>query len=204
MAEELKALKEYTGVAGRLLKLLGSGACTQTQAAAACGVDDSYVSQLCGEEDFQLQIQEKINKSVEVANEIDTNYTSLEQTLSQRLADQAKMMFNPDQILRVLKFANEAKRKIQPIQKNAEGGMAPSNHTSILVLPQVIKQTFIVSPNNEVVSVDGRDLVTLNSESMKTLIQNKPSQPALPKNETTRILPNVIQGQRSEDKWSNL
>src|SRR5260221_1337798 len=72
-AEASKPRKEYTGVAGRVLKFL-CGGCTPIQAANACGVSESLVSQLCAEEEFQKQIEEKLSKDFERAIQIDHNY----------------------------------------------------------------------------------------------------------------------------------
>src|SRR6266850_8321470 len=104
-ADPPREKKEYTGIALRLIKLLGAG-CTQREASQACGVDESYISQLLKEREFETQVNEIIEKSFAEQSKIDTNYTELEKKLSERLLSQSEFMHNPDQILRTLKFAN--------------------------------------------------------------------------------------------------
>src|SRR5712691_2877721 len=72
-----KPRKEYTGVAGRILKFMCGGA-TPIQAANVCGVSEKYISELCSKEDFQIQIAEKLSKDFEIASQIDDNYTEVE------------------------------------------------------------------------------------------------------------------------------
>lgn len=163
-----KPLTVYDGVAGRILKLLGTGV-TQRQAALAIGVDESYVSQLCAEEDFQLQVGAIIKKSVETAIAIDTNYNEIEEALSKKLKEMVPWMVSTDQVLRVLKFVNESKKKTQQgIPQTPEA--ANGNITSVkLELPVIVKNTFVITPNKEVVGVGEQNLVTLNSASMDQL-----------------------------------
>lgn len=172
-----KDLKEYTGTAKRILKLLAAGV-LPSAAAKATGVDDSYVSQLCAEEDFQHQIAKEIQLAVESANKIDKNYTDVEEALSTRLRDIVGYMFDPDKILRTLKFVNEAKRKIQPTNGTPlNGEQALGMRPVTIVLPTIIRNNFILNPNNEVVGISApeerevKELVTIGSTQMQSLIQ---------------------------------
>lgn len=165
-----KERKIYTGQAARVMKLLGNG-CLPVEAARACGVDESYVSQLKAEPDFIEQVGELVAITMANQSEIDGNYLEVERILSRRMRDQANLMFNPDQVLRTLKFANEAKRKVP-------AAFVPSGEASVtaqkpvtLLLPAVIIQNFVVNPNNEIVSVDGKELMTLPSANIKPLVE---------------------------------
>lgn len=170
-----KERKIYTGTAARLLKLRGAG-CTQSEAAKACGVDDSYVSQLEGEEEFKIQLNEIIRKTFEAQSKIDENYTQIEEKLSEKLLRSTEYMVQPDQILRALKFANEAKRKVAPHggQNGSNGSGSESEGQPVtLILPIVIAREFVVNPIGEVVSVDGKELTTLPSGNIQKLAKEK-------------------------------
>lgn len=196
-----KPRKQYTGIAARLLNILGSGTCSQVQAAQAVGVDPSFVSQLCAEEDFQVQIAEKLKKGMEVAIETDNNYAAIEKELSDRLRALAPWIQSPDQVIRTLKFVNEAKKKVQVNPAVNPGEGTERNKAVRLLIPVVVKQTFITNPNNEIVQVDGRDLVTLNSNSMQELLKEKLTiEDVTPK----KVFPNELAKQASTDYWSNL
>lgn len=167
-----KPRKEYTGVAARILKFMCGGA-TPTQAASACGVDESYVYSLAREEDFQAQIAEKLSKDFELAAQIDENYNEVEKVLSKRLRDVIGYMTNADQIARILKTISAIPKKIQAkVPLNSDSGAGAVAPVSLL-LPIVAKNVFIVNPNQEVVQLNGKDLVTLNSKSMDSLLQEK-------------------------------
>ncbi len=171
-AEASKPRKEYTGVAGRVLKFL-CGGCTPIQAANACGVSESLVSQLCAEEDFQKQIEEKLSKDFEAAIQIDDNYNEVEKLLSKRLRDMTGYMTNVDQITRTLKTVSAIPKKVQPkVPLNAESNQMAIAPVS-LAIPIVAKNVFIVNPNQEVVSLNGKNLVTLNSKSLDSLLQER-------------------------------
>ncbi len=172
ISELLKTRKEYTGVAGRILKFMCGGA-TAVQAANACGVSEGYVSQLCAEESFQSQIAEKLSKDFEVAAQIDENYQEVEKVLSKRLREVTAYMTNVDQITRTLKTVSSIPKKVQPkVPLNSD-----TNGTAIapvsLAIPIVAKNVFIVNPNSEVVALNGKELTTLNSKSLDSLLQGK-------------------------------
>lgn len=194
--------KIYTGTAARVLKLMSAG-CTAVQTAHAIGIDESYVSQLSCEEDFQLQVAEALKKDMERAIEVDKNYGDIEKRLSDRLRELLPMITSADQILRILKFANEAKRRTQNVIPDGANGYNGNGNNTLggnivrLVLPNIITQVFVTNPNNEVVAVNQRELVTLDSKSMEGFVKAKKEIPKpLP---TVRIFEN-----ESQDKWNNL
>lgn len=171
-----KPRKQYTGTAAKLMKLMASGA-TQEEASKACGVDASLTSQYMSEPDFKEQLVELIAKSFAEANQIDNNYQAIEKNMSERLLKLTEFMMNPDQVLRVLKFANEAKRKtipqVQPQGLGISGDGTVKILPALLLLPNVMTREFVLNPNNEVVGIDGKELTTLNSTSLNKLIENK-------------------------------
>lgn len=194
-----KESKIYTGTAARLLKLRGAG-CTATEAAKACGVDTSYVSQLEGEAEFKAQLNELIKQTFEKQSKIDTNYTEIEERLSHKLLNATEYMVNPDQILRTLKFANEAKRKVTPNGalgqngSNGHGGLTVLQPVT-LILPAIVAKEFVLNPMSEVVSIDGKELTTLPSNNIQQLVNQK---------EQKRLEEKKAHGARQTDPYSDL
>jgi|SRR6266850_5874198 len=193
-----KEKKIYTGTAARLLKLRGAG-CTQEEAAKACGVDASYVSQLEAEDDFKIQLNELIRKTFEAQSKIDENYTQIEEKLSAKLLRSTEYMVAPDQILRALKFANEAKRKMPIPSGGHNGNHGPNGEATLqpvtLILPVVVARTFVMNPIGEVVSVDGQELTTLPSANIQRLVKEKAAK---------QLEDKKANGARSVDPYSDL
>lgn len=165
-------------MAQKVMGYLASG-CNQVEAAKACGVDESLVSQYMREEDFREQVTEKLAKNFKDAVEIDNNYVETERILSDRLLKMvAPHLMNPDQILRTLKFVNDAKKKIAPnIQAGGNSPGGQDSGISLLVLPAFIveagKRELVLNPLNEVVGAGGRALNTFNSDGLNKLVAAK-------------------------------
>lgn len=199
--------KVYTGVAGRLLKYLATGV-TQEEASRALGVDASLVSHYVAETDFKEQLSELVGASFKDATAIDNNYVETEKILSKRLKEQAEFMMNPDQVIRTLKFVNEAKKKISVNHANSgngsngEGGIRPV----VLILPTIIREKlhneFILNPNNEIVGVNGEVLETLNSASLNSMVQARKAKALAAPKEVGKL--NGTNSNQAKDPYSDL
>lgn len=195
--------KIYTGNAARVMKLLGSG-CSQVEAARATGVSEAQVSQLMAEKDFAEQVSDLVKKNFADQSVIDENYNAVEKKLSERLLKAADMMFDPDKILSALKFVNTAKRKIAPQENPGANGHGAGGTTIIapvtLILPAPVAKNFIFNPNNEIVGIDGREVVTINSKGMEDLAKEK----IPPKGDTKLKQLENKHGSRQSDPYANL
>lgn len=171
-----KNTKIYTGIAARAMKLQAGGA-NQRETANALGVDESLISQYNSEADYKEQLHDLVSKAFKNAQEIDENYQEIEHRLSNRLKALTEFMINPDQVLRTLKFANEAKRKLGSNPANGNGtnvdGSGNKLTPVILVLPVAVKREFVLNPNNEIIGVDAAELVTMNSSSLNGLVAKR-------------------------------
>lgn len=200
-----KEIKKYTGAAARVLSLL-IGGCSQVQAAKAIGVTEGYVSQLCQEPEFQLQIADAIREDMEKAVTIDANYLDIEKALSEKLKSLIPYLVTPDSVLRSLKAINGMNRKVQGVSATNDGTPGAVNGQQSgavrLQVPQIIIQNFVTNPNREVVAVDSRELTTLNSASITTLVAEHKAKPkpAIP-SEATRI---TYEQPANKDKWGDL
>lgn len=161
--------KQFTGIAAKLIKLLGIG-CSQTEAALACGVSDSYVAQYMADADFVKQVNEELAKTFAEQSVIDENYRKVEKTLSDRLLKVTEFEFNADRILRTLKFVNEAKLKMAPkVDPSHNGANGQPLAPVVLLLPVNVSREFIVNPQNEIIGINGRELTTVSSKGLEAL-----------------------------------
>jgi hypothetical protein len=159
-------LKKYQGVEAQVLKYMGAN-CSQSEAAKAAGCDTSYVSQLWEQADFRTQVEALRSTNLERKLKVDDAYEETEAILADRLRKSAALLTNTDQILRVLKFTNEAKKKLAPQAKQEGDGGTVVN----LQIPVFLQQQFRVNPNNEVVEVNGRVLQTMDTKGLERLVK---------------------------------
>lgn len=202
LRKEMIETKQYTGIALKLMKLLGAG-CTQVEASKACGVDESYTSQLMADPEFKGQVDEIIKKAFITQSAIDQNYIEIEEKLSKRLLGTIETEFNSDRILRTLKFVNEAKKKVAPSATNSEGGSNGSGanvQVAILVLPAAMAPVFVKNPLGEVISVDGQVLTTLPSKTMDSFAEK---QTAI-KHEKLKQIQSKSNGSGNSDPYADL
>lgn len=209
-----RELKKYEGKAARALKLMIAG-CKQDQVAKALGVTPGLVSQWCAEEDFQIQLTQDIKKGFERSLSIDDTWDDIEDKLQRKLSSMVDIFVTPEQVLRALKLANEANRKTQhskPLEGSGDSSQGSSAGSVKLILPIVIKNQFVVNPQNEVVQVDDRNMITLNSASITTLVNehlarekealSKPNLKLI--DQTNEGSSNGHERTTKEDKWSDL
>jgi len=198
--------KIYSGAALRVMKLLGNGV-LQVEAARACGVGEAFVSQLMAESDFISQVNEIVSRNFALQSEIDNNYVEVEKKLSERLLKNSELIYGTDQMLRVLKFANEAKRKTAPVHQNNGSGSPDGTGNLkpvVLILPTVVVREFVLNPMNEIVGINGSELATLPSAQLPNLVTKHREELAkelLEKKQGYKIIPN---GSRPTDPYSDL
>lgn len=195
--------KIFTGLPARAIKLLGTG-CLQVEVAKALGVTEGQVSQWMGDTEFRQQVNDIVAKTFAEQSVIDENYIKIEQKLSERLLAATEHMYNPDTILRTLKFANEAKRKVIPNgQTPGSGGNVTILAPVTLVLPQAVAKEFILNPNNEVVGIDGNEVMTLPSANVRQLAETvRAATPTLDAN--LKKVAKKLNGSGHKDPWSDL
>jgi hypothetical protein len=201
-------LKIYTGQAAKVLNFL-KGGCTPIQAAQAVGVTIGYVSQLCKEEDFQAQIAQKLQADFEKAIETDKNLDEIEHTLSDKLKKLVPFMVGLDDILKTMKVVQGQKRKVAPSINPGQDSGGSGAKIVTLVLPKVLVQNFITNPNSEIVAVDGKEMITLNSQSLDSLAKRVLDEEVI--ENTNMVIPKLEYSQpkaqnvkSNEDKWGNL
>lgn len=154
----------------KALALLGAGA-LPSQVAAALGVEQSYISELLGNEEFSRQVTELRFNALVKHNERDSAIDALEDALIKKMKDIIPMMYKPSEIIHAFTRINQAKRR---------GSSAPEqtiSHQTIinLSLPTQILQHFSVNAQNQVIRAGQQDLITVQSGRMSTLLNALPA-----------------------------
>jgi hypothetical protein len=151
----------------KALTLLGQGL-PAVAVAAALGVTESRISQLVSDPEFAAQVAELRFANLSKHSSRDAEYDSLEDSLIEKMKDLLPLMYKPMEVLKAISVINAAKRR---------GVSAPETLTSQsqvvqLIMPTQILQQFTTNIHNQVVKTGEIDLVTIQSHSMKKLLQD--------------------------------
>lgn len=139
--------------------MLSNGA-SPGAAAKAVGCTPAYVSQLLGDNEFALAVAGNAAAQIEALATRDSKYDKLEDLLLAKLEDSIAFMVRPMEILKALTSINQAKRRAPGASDNLPTQV---NNILVLQLPEAVKTKFKVNPNQEVIEVGERPLVTINS-----------------------------------------
>jgi predicted transcriptional regulator len=136
-----------------LISALRSGF-SESQIADALGVTQSAVSQVINA--YNLREVAAKNSKFE---SIDTKLNSIEEAILTKLEKSVKFVEDPMKLTRILTAVNGAKRR-----SLAEGNSLPTDGARLvqLNLPERMTLTVNLNANNEVIGVNGRDLLTAN------------------------------------------
>lgn len=145
----------------RALELLGAGV-SQEATASALGVTASYISQLMADAEFARQVAEMRFKQLHAHTKRDNKYDALEDKLLDRMEQSLPMMLKPNEILRAMQVVNAAKRRGSQAQELPVGQHAQV----VLNMPVKLVQKFATNILNQVITVEGKDLITIPPQEL--------------------------------------
>lgn len=148
-----------------------------SEIAELCSVSPSYISQLSRQE-LTVRLIEEVRESSaasKAAQVLDDGYDRLEVDLLKKLATSVNFLSKPMEIARVLQTINAAKRRRGPLSQPTGVG-APIVQ---LIVPVAIQNKIMLSDNNEVLAVDGRNMVTLPAANLSTVLEKRNEQARL-------------------------
>jgi len=159
----------------KILSLLGTGLPPET-VALAVGCDPSYISQLLSNEAFREEVQLARLQNLTEATNRDSEYNKLEDELLGKLKDSLGFLIKPRDILTALAIINKAERRgAPPIEQTLV------NNTIVnLVLPQKVRMEFTTNSDHQVVAVNNRSMLTLESNRLTTLAERVRDKTVLP------------------------
>jgi transcriptional regulator with XRE-family HTH domain len=143
------------------LELLGAGV-SQEAVASALGVTASYISQLMADKDFAQQVADKRFTQLHQHTVRDNKYDTIEDRLLERMEQSLPMMIKPNEILRAIQVVNAAKRRGSQAQELPVGQHAQV----VLNIPIKLVQKFTTNILNQVITVEGKDLITMPPQTL--------------------------------------
>ncbi len=149
-----------------LAQMLAAGQ-TKSQAARTLGITPSAVSQLTSTEAQEAQLKR--------SSELDAQYDRIEDKLLKQLERSIGLVVRPAEIARTLQIINSAKRR--GVSASLES--APATVVQ-LNLPTTIQNKFTLNSSNQVVTAGTQDLVTIQSNNVKNLLETHRAKNLLP------------------------
>ena len=140
------------------------------------GVSESYISQVLSEDSIRAKTIQAQLSVLDERTARDAKYDAIEDALLEKTSQIVPNLYKPQDIIKVLMMINKAERRGASSQQLAE--LANSRQDSVvpLELPERIRTKIIKSHTKEVISVNGRGLITKDS---RTLLQEIESEKTL-------------------------
>ena len=153
----------------KIIEMLGAGV-TPVQVAMACGVSESYVSQLLADENILGKVQElrtaKVSAYVENDAALDTDEEVARRQVRRNLDNG---FLKPLEVLRHFQVLNMAKRK-SDIHASAH---VPTTTVVQLNLPAAAAVQFRLTNDKQVIEIDGRSMVTMPAQRVTKMLREK-------------------------------
>ena len=159
---------------------LASAGVKQEVIASRLNISASYVSQLLQEEELRAKVTKAQLEVLDSRTQRDAQYDAIEDIILEKTKKIASSLYKPQDILRALQAINKAERRGASSQQLAEITRAQESSVITLDLPERVKSRVVKSQTKEIVSVDGRVLITKDSRLLLEEIQAEMSAPELP------------------------
>lgn len=171
-----------TAVQERVIELLGAGI-QPVQVAAACGVTESWVSQIQSDEGNAARIAELRSIRASQYVEHDTKIDDLEKRALKKIGELLPMIMKPMEAVKVFQTLNAAKRKTDA---------ASQQHTQTativnLEIPANAMVGFKMTVDKQVIEVEGRSMLPLSAQEVAKKLKDKQTKELL---EHSLTLPN--------------
>lgn len=178
----------------RVKQLLGSGLSNDI-VSSTLGCDQSYISQLMAVDSFRDEVIALRTASLTAATQRDKKIDSIEDTLIDQLERTVEYIVKPGDLLRAFAMVNAAKRRGVPAHEST----IINNNIVNLQIPEVVLRNFQRNGSNEVVEVEGRPLVTIDSgKLLREVAQEQPNEGK--RSELTKLadrLPSALYGREA-------
>lgn len=137
------------------------------------GVSESYISQVLSEDSIRTKTIQAQLAVLDERTARDAKYDAIEDALLEKTSEIVPNLYKPQDIIKVLMMINKAERRGASSQQLAE--LANSRQDSVvpLELPERIRTKIIKSHTKEVISVNGRGLITKDSRTLLQEIESE-------------------------------
>ncbi len=147
--------------------LLSQGIPT-SQVAAACGVSDSYISQLKADPEVQAQIAEKQAAHSIADIQFDDDLETAENMALQKIKSNIAFA-NMGQAIAAFRILNTARRRADPVVASD----AAVSVTVNLTLPQSAVPRYVTNANNEIIEVEGQTMLSATAKNLDQILAEK-------------------------------
>lgn len=150
----------------KLLELMGAGI-PPSAAAAAVGVDPSYVSQLLDTDEFRAALVEASAGRIQAALEHDNTVEGLEKKLLRVIEQKLPFVRNPMEAAKIFQILNNSKKRLVTGSDSSNANQGVQMVT--IVLPKAAAVNIKVNTANQVIDVAGRTMAPLPSRELPKL-----------------------------------
>lgn len=152
----------------KIIEMLGKGI-SATQVASAVGCDDSYISQLLSEEGVTEQVTNLKADHFSRYVEQDQIADDAEAEALAKVASLIPFITRPAEAVRVYSVLNAAKRRTVD-SLNQANAVA---QTITLDLPESSRVRFTITPDKQVVEIEGRSMTTMPAKSLAARLEQR-------------------------------
>ena len=161
--------KEYA------ISLIAQGIPT-SQVAAACGVDDSYISQLKADPEVQQRVAEARAEHVVADSQFDTTLERAEALALEKI-EKSLPFANMGQALAAFRILNGARRRKDQFAQTEHNVSV----TVALTLPQAAIPRYITNTKNEIIEVEGQTMLSATPKTLDDILSARATGALLPK-----------------------
>lgn len=153
----------------KIIEMLGAGV-TPVQVALACGVSESYISQLLADEHVEAQVKalrvEKAAAYVEHDAQLDSDEEVVRRKVRRNIDDG---FLKPMELLKHFQVLNAARRK----SEGAGTAQVPTSTIVQLHLPTAAAVQFKMTVDKQVVEIDGRAMTAMPAAQVAKMLREK-------------------------------
>lgn len=184
------SIPHHSTHATQLVDLFSKGV-TPIEISRALGITPGAVTQLMAHPDVAPQISEIRAAQIARSSALDARYDSLEEKLVTQLEKSVALILKPQEIAKTIVMINGLKRRGAAHAPE----LGPQNQVTLQLAPQIL-QRFVTNTHNQVVSVGGQTLITMQSSNIPKLAEANHAPPPTP---TPQIQPNQIQLEQEDE-----
>lgn len=157
------------------ISLIAQGIPT-SQVAAACGVDDSYISQLKADPEVQQRVAEARAEHVVTDAKFDDTLERAEALALEKIEKNLPFA-NMGQALAAFRILNGARRRKDQFAQTEHNVSV----TVALTLPQAAIPRYITNAKNEIIEVEGQTMISATPKTLDDILSARATGALLPK-----------------------
>jgi hypothetical protein len=147
-----------------------------SQVAAACGVDDSYISQLKADPEVQQRVAEARAGHVVADSQFDNTLERAEALALEKIEKNLPFA-NMGQALAAFRILNGARRRKDQFAQTEHNVSV----TVALTLPQAAIPRYITNTKNEIIEVEGQTMISATPKTLDDILSARATGSMLPK-----------------------